>query len=637
MQKKTLTYTLALVLLLFAQACTHLQSKQATSNNTAALSTSPEAAENDQAAEKSNSTLSNSSQVDTSASAQDSLDSLTSNSDPSLDTILDLDTEKFQQPLEAEVKEAPKETGNATIQELTEAEKKALESEPEIHFDLDVRECETMQRYFHFYTREKRKTFQRWLDRAEPFLPYIRKVFTQRDLPQDLIFLPFAESGFNPWAYSRAGAAGLWQFMPATGRLYGLRVDWWMDERRNPYKATHSAADYLSKLYNQFDDWYLALAAYNAGEGRVAWGLKKSGTDNFYDLADSRYYLKRETRNYVPKFLAILKIVRNLESLGFEPINWEADPKPTKIKVKGGTDLLSLAKACNMKWKEFRQANPAFRRLVSPPGVSVPVYLPDSKLAMAKEYLSKPGSRPYAGFHRYKVRHGDSWWEISRRYGVPVSALKKMNKTRSNIIRPGQWIMVPGKKIASASFSGKRSLSSKGTYAVRRGDTLWEISRHFGVSLDKLKQANNMYNAKSLRPGQKLRIPGASDKAKTHSIAQRRANYTVKKGDTLWDLSRKYGVSLSTLVQANGLYSGRQLQIGQKLYIPDRSAQESKLARQKAEKAHRKLVKYRVRSGDNLWSIARKFGVSAKQLQAWNDLSGNSLIHPGDRLRVFVY
>lgn len=632
MCKQTMLFTLALLVFLFAQSCTHLQPDQAEKGKQAAHVT---AAKTQNVQDRAAVTPSNSSLLQSGLAPQNSIGSLPGKDNSSLNNILNLSTEKYQEPLEAEVKEEPAASINATVKDLTIAEKEALESEPEIDFDLDVHECETMQRYFHFYTREKRETFQRWLKRAESYLPYIRKIFTQKGLPQDLVFLPFAESGFNPRAYSRAGAAGLWQFMPATGRLYDLRVDWWIDERRNPYKSTHSATKYLSKLYNQFDDWYLALAAYNAGEGRVARGLRKSGTDNFYDLADTRYYLHRETRNYVPKFQAILKIVRNLKSLGFEPINWEADPEPAKIEVKGGTDLLALAKACNMSWDEFRRLNPAFRRLVSPPGVDVSVYLPEAKHAQAKKYLAKPGSRPYEGFHRYQVRKGDSWWKISRRYGVPISVLKKMNKSRSNIIRPGQWVMVPGKKAASAASTGTYALSSEGTYSVRRGDTLWDISRNFGVSVAKLKQANNLAHAKSLRQGQKLSIPGKSDKAKTHSIAQRRANYTIQKGDTLWDLSRKFGVSLSTLIQANGLYSGKKLQIGQKLYIPDRSAQESKIAKQKAEKAHSKLVKYRVRSGDNLWSIAHKFGVSTKQLQAWNDLP-NGLIHPGDRIKVYV-
>ncbi|MFA7167153.1 MAG: LysM peptidoglycan-binding domain-containing protein [Desulfoplanes sp.] len=462
---------------------------------------------------------------------------------------------------------------------LTPQEETALQTEPAIHFDLDIRDTKDVQLYFRYYTRQHRKTFARWLKRAEPYLPYLRDEFKKQGLPQDLIFLPFAESGFNPWAYSWAGAAGMWQFMPATGRLYGLQVDWWMDERRNPYLATDAAIGYLKKLYGDFDDWYLALAAYNAGEGKIGWALRKSGCDNFFDLAKSRKYLKRETRHYVPKFLAILKIVKNLEELGFDPINWDADPGIGTVKVKGGTDLLAMATSAGLSWKEFRKLNPAFRRQVSPPEKTHNVYLSLNNIAQVKTYLASSASHPYAGYKSYRVRKGDSWWRIARNTGVPLAVLKKVNGHTGNLLRPGKQLMIP-----------------------RQGTT----------------------------------VADASVLDKTRLLAKKRANYRVKKGDTIWDIAKQFGTSQKTLLRANGMRSGRHLRVGQKLYIPDGSGSATTLARETAAKDFRQLVRYHVRRGDNLWNIAQKFGVTTQQLYAWNNLTGSSVLRPGDRIKVYV-
>jgi len=539
-------------------------------------------------------------------------------------------SQDLAQPLESEVTQPPpKDTDQ---QSLSPQEKEALQTEPEIHFELDIRETQTLHDYFIYYTQKKKKTFQQWLKRAEPYLPYIRKVFTEKGLPQDLVFLPFAESGFNPWAYSHAGAAGMWQFIPGTGRRYGLRVDWWMDERRDPYQATHAAADYLSKLYDQFQDWYLVLAAYNAGEGRVAWALRKSGENCYFDLINSRRYLHRETRNYVPKFLAILKIVRNLEKLGYEPLKWDAQAQPTQVEVKGGTDLLALAQAMDLEWSDFRQRNPAFRRMASPPDSTSPVYLPRARKAKALAFLDSPRSRPYAGFSRHRIRSGDSWWRLSRRYGVPIRVLKRVNQTSSNLLRPGQSVLIPGTK---AAYRLGEQPPSDGVYSVRSGDSLWEIARRFDTRVSALRRANQL-TSNTLQVGQKLTIPGLSGQEQTRTIARRRANYTIQKGDTLWGLSQRYGVSLQTLQQANGLHASATLHIGSGLYIPDLTHAQAEKTRQQAQAAHQKLVRYQVKKGDNIWNIARKFGVNTRQLLAWNNLSPHQLIHPGDQIKVYV-
>ncbi|MFP4128135.1 MAG: LysM peptidoglycan-binding domain-containing protein [Desulfonatronovibrio sp.] len=461
-----------------------------------------------------------------------------------------LDSESLELS-DQELKKLEKET-------LTSAEEKVLEKEVGFDFFLDAQETQAMENYFKMFTHTHRETFEKWLKRAEIFLPFIQSVFKERGIPADLSYLPFAESGFNAWAYSRAGAAGLWQFMPATGRHYGLKVDWWMDERRDPYLSTYSAADYLEKLYGDFDDWYLALAAYNAGEGRVARALKRSGHDNYFDLIKGPY-LARETRNYVPKFLAILKIVHNLEELGFEPIDLAAAPSLKDITLKPGTDLLALSKACNISWEEFKEINPAFRRQVSPADADVTIRIPTENHEMAVTFLESPDSRPYAGYQRYRVSRGDSWWRIASRFGVPVSVLKTVNNTSTNLLRPGQHVIVPasgssGHAVASATtrdYAQKRA-----TYIVQRGDTLSQISREFRVNMNTLMTSNGISNPRSLKAGQKLYIPGPTQASQGEGGSQ--VTYQVRKGDTLWDIARRFGVRATDLQRWNGI-SGNQL------------------------------------------------------------------------------
>ncbi|WP_051564451.1 lytic transglycosylase domain-containing protein [Desulfovermiculus halophilus] len=528
------------------------------------------------------------------------------------------------QPLDQEVTGSPQ--VKAEEKELTPEQRKALHSEAEITFELDIRETDILHDYFVYYSKTKHHVFQRWLKRAEHYLPYIRKVFTERGLPQDLVFLPFAESGFDPLAYSHAGAAGMWQFMPATGRMFGLKANWWVDERRDPYKATVAAAKYLKQLYKRFGDWYLVLAAYNAGGGHVSQAMRRSGASDYFDLASSKA-LHNETCRYVPKFLAVLKIVRNLETLDFEPLNWDAPAQPASIQVQPGTDLVALAEAVGLSWKKFRTYNPRFLRSAAPPNGKARVYLPQTKIATAKQFLNSTRHTASKGVHRYRIRPGDSWWKLSKRFDVPLSALKDFNQTSSNTLQPGQWVLVPGQEqpAGTGSYSGSGS-----TYIVRSGDTLWSIARSMDISVQSLRRTNPKLNAQHLSVGQKIQLPG---RAGTRRIATKRANYSVKSGDTLWGIARKFELSLSTLVQANGLTKQDPLKVGTKLYIPDITHAQQVTTQRTARQAR---VDYQVQKGDNVWSIARKFGVSPDKIMDWNKLSSRDIIHPGDTLTIYT-
>ncbi|MCJ2165974.1 MULTISPECIES: lytic transglycosylase domain-containing protein [unclassified Pseudodesulfovibrio] len=491
--------------------------------------------------------------------------------------------------LEPEIEATPE----ASEEDLTQTEQAVLNQRFGLLFDLESHETAEVELFFSYFNHKARKTVVRWLERSQPYLPYVRRVFTQYGLPQDLVLLPFVESGYNVKAYSWAGAGGMWQFMKGTGRLYGLQSNWWIDERRDPYKATDAAARHLRDLYDKFGDWYLALAAYNAGEGKISRALKQADCDDFFELTEKnrklsgRTRLKKETRHYVPKFIAISKIFQNLDSLGYEPVSWEMEEEIAPVKVPAGTDLLALARAGGMTWSEFHEYNPAFRRQVSPPNMEATAYLPVAKADKMIAYLADPGSRPYAGYTRYRVRSGDSWWRISSRYGVPINVLKSVNNTRSNTLRPGQYVMVPGNgagKTVTASAPASSSSSSK---------------------------------------------------AETRAIAAKRGNYVVHSGDTLWSISQVFGTTVSTLKKANGLRSN-SLKVGQKLYIPNSTNEATKQAVKDAEKVKTQLVQYKVRRGDNLTTISEKFGVTVSDLRRWNSLNSRGTIYAGQKLKVYV-
>ena len=259
---------------------------------------------------------------------------------------------------------------------LLDPEKKAFRTSGELDQNLTASELRQVEIYYKNYLHKSRMTIERFMYRALPYLAYTREVFRSKGLPEELAFLAFIESGYNPWAVSRSNAVGMWQFMSPTGRQYGLVQDWWVDERRDPYQATRAAADYLAELYDTFGDWNLAIAPYNAGPGKIGRALKATGAKSFFELSAKNHTmrygklrLKQETIQYVPRYLAMTKIMRNFEELGFKP---EAHTltggksmitvPAVEIKANPGTDLASVAKELGMDWALFSAYNPAFRR-----------------------------------------------------------------------------------------------------------------------------------------------------------------------------------------------------------------------------------------------------------------------------------
>ncbi len=297
--------------------------------------------------------------------------------------------------------------------------------------------------YIGFFATDGREVFQQWLDHAGPYLPHIREILREEGVPEDLALLPLIESGFNVNARSPKKAMGLWQFMASTGALYGLKVNKWVDERKDPIKSTRAAARHLRDLHNEFGTWPLALASYNAGSGKVRRALATTGASTFWEMGQSRA-LKAETRNYVPKFMAALIIAKNPDAFGFilpEDPAIEYDV----IELPGGMDLRTVSKLANINYSSLRGLNPGLKGYVTPFGEPYYVLrLPEGAGATLLENFDKLSPSEKMVYREHRIRQGDTVYEIAKRYGTNVSLIQQINNLNKRYkIVPGDSILVP--------------------------------------------------------------------------------------------------------------------------------------------------------------------------------------------------
>ncbi len=490
---------------------------------------------------------------------------------------------------------------------LSDTELQAFRSLGEIDRNLSQEETAIVEAHFKYFVHDHRGTLQRFADRTARYLPYMKKTFTSRGIPEEIVYLSMVESGGNPNAISPAGAAGLWQFMPYTGKQYGLSQNRWIDERRDPFKATYAASDYLLKLYGDFHNWHLAIAAYNAGEGKIGKALAGTGAKDFFELCrlngnlEERRKLKDETQNYVPRFIAMAKIMRNLKMLGFrEPSAAEAYDL-TPIEIPAGSNLSALAQNLGLTWDEFSGMNPAYRRTGSPPTMPTTAYLPAAQVAQAQTWLASAESRMYAGWREDTVRRGDTLASVAKRNNVPLDALRDANGFTA-LPSAGASIIIPGKATTQdyAAYDNGASTTkgSAGKYTVRAGDTLYSLAQDWGTSVESIQRTNRLTN-NDIGVGRRLIIPAdarspqkalqrssrgeksasAGGSAKTAAAPRSGAatpaftgSHTVKSGDTLFSLSRLYCVNVTDLCAANKIQPGDTLKAGRKLKVPATTA-----------------------------------------------------------------
>ena len=466
----------------------------------------------------------------------------------------------------------------------------------------------------HFFQTRGRQTFSTWMRRSGRFNSLIIDILRRENLPTDLFYLAMIESGFNPKAYSQARAVGLWQFMAHTGQMVGLNRTHWVDERRDPIKSTVGAARHLQDLFRRFSDWRLALAAYNSGAGRVNRAIANAGTRDFWQLE-----VPRETKNYVPLFMAAAIIAKEPQLFGFELEEFEAAfayEEVTLPKKWPYVDLVAAAKILDIKYAALRDLNPELRQAITPPGA--PPYrlrVPPDKGALFLEKYARLPSAQKAAVYQYEVQYGDNISTIAKAFGINTRTIAAANSLKTpNLIRPKQILYIPAAPGIELSASKGRDRTQR-TYTVRPGDSLDRIARQNGVRLRDLMRWNKL-DKTLITPGQKLVLWNLQPRrpAPTISGGKGRKIYTVHPGDTLWDLAQRFKISVNDLQTWNGL-NNAIIKPGQQLAIVDKSV-------------------YTVVQGDTLYSIARKFGREPNEIARQNNISLSSTLLAGTTLQI---
>jgi membrane-bound lytic murein transglycosylase D len=442
---------------------------------------------------------------------------------------------------------------------------KIAEPAYDIPMDLNTKVLD----YVEIFQTTRRRSFEAGLVRSRKFESIMKPIFTEYGIPTDLYYLALIESGFNPKAYSGAKAMGVWQFISSTGRLYGLRRTDWLDERRDPEKATRAAARHLKDLFGEFGSWPLAFAAYNAGRGRVQRAVAKAGTNDFWSLE-----LPGETRNYVPAFFAALIIAKDPERYGFQ-LEFE-QLVPTEImEVGGGTRLSLVAALCRTSVDTIQDLNPELRKNTVPPGGKYALKIPAGRTEDLVAGLAKvPAGKTTAGQSSYRVAPGDTLFSIAQRFGTSLEAIREASRVKGSEIRPGQDLVIPGLRLAEAPIPrtpGRIVVSSTlpQSYRVRSGDNPWSIARRFNIPLEDLLAWNNFDTDATLKVGQSLTLrEPATTAVATARSARISRTYEVRRGDNLWQISRKFDAPMEELRRLNGFGAEHDLQVGDRVILP---------------------------------------------------------------------
>jgi len=449
-------------------------------------------------------------------------------------------------------------------------------------FDIPMEVNDRVLAWVDVYSKRLKPHFEQNLARSGRYLEMFREIFAEHGLPRDLVYMAAVESGYKTSAYSRARARGIFQFIATTARRYGLRVDYWVDERSDPELSAHAAANYMEDLYDEFGDWYLALAAYNAGEGTIRKAIRRTGKRDFWYLAKTRY-LRRETKNHVPAILAATLLSKEPEKYGlrYEP---QSKIQYDTVTIEGGADLRVLARCAGTDVSTLKTLNPALRRYQTPPDGTTGLRVPPGTGATTRAALDEIPPNERVLYARYQVRRGDTLSVIARDFGVTVAAIQSSNQMgRRTMIREKQILRIPTS--ASAQYGDLPEPVDGGevlVYRVHRGDTLYGIARRYGTSPGAIAGASGISEHDLLQIGQHLRVVrGVTSPAQARRVAAGGSTYVASAGSS----------NGSTLVHT-------------------------------------------VRNGDTLWQLAKRYDTSVNDLCAWNRISPRTLIHPGSRLTV---
>ena len=443
--------------------------------------------------------------------------------------------------------------------------------------DVPVDYNSEVVRTIRYFQTTARKAFKAWLSRSPLYVPMIRKALREAGLPEDLVYKAMIESGFNPRAFSRARAAGIWQFVRGTARLYSLKNNSWIDERRDPEKSTRAAIRHIHHLYGLFGDWRLVIAAYNCGQGRLQRIIQRSGTDDFWKLRG----LPRETRRHVPRFMAALIISKDPEWFGFRDVVYRMPQEFDVVPISECVDLRVAADCAGTTYERMRSLNPELRLGYTPPPVRgtyslrIPAGTADR---FEVNYARIPATRKVQ-MVEYRMRPGDTISGIARQMSVSIrEVLEANNILNPRRVRAGRRLKIPIRPNAKSKRAGRAPARVASTpdpdthrnvsYRVRKGDTLWGIGRRYGVTPNQIRVWNKL--KKHIAPGDRLEIwrPQAPQVVLADRSDLRRGDfYVVQRGDTLWDIARSFRIRVNDLKKWNRIRKPGLLRVGARLLI----------------------------------------------------------------------
>jgi len=542
-------------------------------------------------------------------------------------------------------------------------------------FSLPIRFNERVMQEIYYMTTSARGFITRSLSRKTAYDSLIYTKLAQKRMPRDLIYLALVESGFNVKAYSRAKAAGMWQFIPETGIRYGLEVDFWVDMRRNPEMATEAALSYLSTLYAEFGDWLLSMAAYNCGEGRIRRLIREKKADSTWGNRPVTYWdlqLPQETMHYVPRILAAM-VIGHFPDHYDVAINKRQLPAYDTVTVYDSFSLDEIAKFLKVPEDTLRTLNMELTMWCTPPNRDAYLLrLPYGMRAAFVQNYDRMEKNGFSSWKQHKVRKGESIGVIAQQYGVRVAEIQRANDMKKTKLKPGRTLLIPV-KVAPRRSTGKKPTKVR-TYVVQLGDNLGSISRRFGVSQESLRIWNNIETGYNVKKGDTIFV--SKPDLKPSSFIQQRValkkgeKYVVKAGDTYAEIAKKYKVPVFLLLQANSGFTKR-LTIGDSLAIPayvrpprkmskanedeipvelaksieQDSKKSSKSSKKPAEKSSEPsksskkepvntTIIYTVEAGDNLFAIAKKYSTTVAAIREMNDMGYSSNIKIGQKLKI---
>lgn len=482
--------------------------------------------------------------------------------------------------------------------------------------------------------------FQAGLNRSAKYMPFIREEFRRAGLPEDLVWLAMVESQFTPRINSRVGAGGMWQFMPSTGRRYGLERDHYIDERYDWKKSTRASIQYLSELYEMFDSWPLAVSAYNMGEGGIERAIARNdGERDLWKLLDNppaSTRIPRETKKFYAKLLASAMIAKDPERYGFT-----YDPLPpdetTAIEITGAYMISDLEKAAGLTLGSLQDLNTQFLYGYTPPNRTTHLYVPKTKMASVSTALtSLPKMRP----DTHVVRRGETLSGIAALYGVSANELMTTNNIRSaRRLQINQRLVIPGRMGSNSVVQAAASEGGRKVHTVSRGDSLSRIASRNGVTVKQIQTWNNMGRNTRIHINDRLYVsdPGAIPSTSlTQTVSSpppsaKPEYYTVRRGDYPGKIARDQGVKLNELLAWNNLTSRSVIRVGDRLKVYKSGGSSTQLA---SAPSSTSPVTHTVKSGETPGSIAQKYGTSVSNVLNWNGLRKSSIIHIGDVLVV---